>query len=136
MSPDGDIIKYVEQCIVYICSLAKSCNVFAEPLKRQTKIAADDLLIFYFYLPKKIRLDVSSEFSAKQRIHLKHQVLFSLKNNEKMFINVVCCSRDWRCKGKVLLKFSPGTTCSASCMINSEDVITGQEDSHKQYRFN
>ena len=23
---------------------------------------------------------------------MKHQVLFSLKNNEKVFINVVCCS--------------------------------------------
>ena len=47
-------------------------------LKRQTKIAADNILIFYF-----------------QRIHLKHQVLFSLKNNDKIFMNVVCCSRDW-----------------------------------------
>ena len=25
--------------------------------------------------------------------------LFSLKNNEKIFMNVVCCSRDWRFKG-------------------------------------
>ena len=33
------------------------------------------------------------------RIHLKHQVLFSLKNNEKKIgMNVVCCSRDWRFK--------------------------------------
>ena len=54
-----------------------------QPLKRQTKIAADDTLMFYFYLSKKIRLDVSSESSAWQRIHMKHQVLFSLKNNEK-----------------------------------------------------
>ena len=70
----------------------------SEPLKRQTKMAADDILIFYFYLSKKIRLDVSSESSALQRIHLKLQVLFSLKNNEKIFMNVVCCSRDWRFK--------------------------------------
>ena len=28
------------------------------------KIAADDILIFYFYLLKKIRLDFSSESSA------------------------------------------------------------------------
>ena len=34
-------------------------------LKSQTKIAADDILIFYFYLLKKIQLDVSSESSAK-----------------------------------------------------------------------
>ena len=33
-------------------------------------------------------------------IHLKHQVLFSLKNNEKIFMNVVCCSCDWRLKGE------------------------------------
>ena len=33
---------------------------------------------------------------------MKHQVLFSLKNNEKIFMNVVCCSRDWRFKGKAL----------------------------------
>ena len=32
--------------------------------KRQTKIAADDILYFYFYLSKKIRLGVSSESSA------------------------------------------------------------------------
>ena len=65
-------------------------------LKRQTKIAADDILIFYFYLSKKIRLDFSCESST---IHLKHQVLFSLKNNEQVFMNVVCCSPDWRFKG-------------------------------------
>ena len=32
-----------------------------QPLKRQTKIAADDILIFYFYLSKKIRLDFSED---------------------------------------------------------------------------
>ena len=31
----------------------------------------------------KIRLDVSSESSARQRIHLKHQALFSLKDKSK-----------------------------------------------------
>ena len=35
---------------------------------------------------------------------MKYQVLFSLKKerkkkNEKVFVNVVCCSRDWRFKG-------------------------------------
>ena len=52
---------------------------------------------FYFYLLKKIRLDFSCESSAWQRIHLKHRVLFSL--DEKIFMNVVCCSSDWRFKG-------------------------------------
>ena len=55
-------------------------------LKAPNKIAADDILIFYFYLSKKIRLDFSYESSAKQRIYLKYQVLFSLKNNENVFI--------------------------------------------------
>ena len=66
---------------------------------RQTKIAADDTLFFYFYLSTEIRLDVSCESSAQQRISMKYQVLFSLKNNEKVYINVVCCSRDWPFKG-------------------------------------
>ena len=51
--------------------------------------------IQYFYLSKKIRLDFSCESSAKQRIHLKHQVLFSLKNNKIILMNVVYCRRDW-----------------------------------------
>ena len=29
-------------------------------------------------------------------------VLLSLKNNEKIFTNVVCCSRDWRFNGQHL----------------------------------
>ena len=32
-----------------------------QPLKSQTKIAADDILIFYFYLSKKTKLDFSCE---------------------------------------------------------------------------
>ena len=31
---------------------------------------------------------------------MKYEVLFSLKKKEKVFINVVCCSRDWRFKGE------------------------------------
>ena len=34
--------------------------------------------IFYFYLSKEIRLDVSCESSVEQRIHMKYQILFSL----------------------------------------------------------
>ena len=58
-------------------------------------------IFFYFYLSKEIRLDFSRESSAWQRIHMKYQVLFSLKNYEKVFINVVCCSRD--CPSKVVI---------------------------------
>ena len=58
-------------------------------------------LFFYFHLLKKIRLDVSCGLifhdfsSARQRIPMKHQALFSLKNNEKVFMKAICCSRDW-----------------------------------------
>ena len=31
---------------------------------------------------------------------MKRQVLFSLKNNEKIFMNVICCSHDWPFKGE------------------------------------
>ena len=51
-------------------------------------------IFFYFYLSKEIRLDFSCE-----RIHMKYQVLFSLKSYEKVFIYVVCCSRDCPFKG-------------------------------------
>ena len=34
---------------------------------------------------------------------MKYQVLISLKNNEKVFMNVVCCSgSDWRFKDQPL----------------------------------
>ena len=48
-------------------------------LKRQTKIAVDDIFVFYVYLSKKIWLDLSCESSAYQNIHMKYQGLFSLK---------------------------------------------------------
>ena len=30
---------------------------------------------------------------------MKYQVLFSLEDNEEIFMNVVCCGCDWRFKG-------------------------------------
>ena len=51
-------------------------------LKAPITTTADDTFVFYFYVLKKIKLDVSCESSARQRINMKYQVLFSLKNNE------------------------------------------------------
>ena len=67
-------------------------------LKVPKKIAADDPFVLLLLSFIKIRLDVSCESSVWQRIHMKYQVLFSLKNNEKVFMNVICCSLDWRVK--------------------------------------
>ena len=36
---------------------------------------------------------------------MKYQVLFSLKNNETIIMNVVCCSRDWHFKGLYIYKW-------------------------------
>ena len=46
--------------------------------------AADDVhKIFFIVFLEKIRLDVSSESSARQRIHMKNQALFSSKDKSK-----------------------------------------------------
>ena len=39
---------------------------------------------------------------------MEFQVLFSLRNNEKVFINVVCRSSDWRFKGYLKDFHEPG----------------------------
>ena len=55
---------------------------------------ASDILIFYLYIffffRKKIRLDILCELSARQMIHMKCQVLFSIKNTETSIRNVFC----------------------------------------------
>ena len=48
--------------------------------------AADDIhkyMYFFHCFSEKIKLVVSSESSARQRIHMKNQVLFSLKDKVK-----------------------------------------------------
>ena len=52
-------------------------------LKVSNITAADDILIFLIYFIEKIRLGISCESSAKQMIHMKCQVLFSLKSKKK-----------------------------------------------------
>ena len=70
------------------------------------------LIFFYLYIYKKIRLDVQCESSARQRIHMKYQYQ---KHNEKVFMNVVCCSRDLG----FIVKFPTGDVkCLVSILIN------------------
>ena len=54
-------------------------------LKAPIITAADDIHKYFFivFFSEKVRLDVSSESSARQRIHLKHQALFSSKDKRK-----------------------------------------------------
>ena len=59
-----------------------SC-VYIITLKAPITTAADDIhkYFFFFFFSEKIRFDVSSESSARQRIHMKNQALFSSKDN-------------------------------------------------------
>ena len=52
-------------------------------LKAPITTAADDIHIYLLLFSEKIILDVSSESSARQRIHMKNQALFSLKDKSK-----------------------------------------------------
>ena len=53
-------------------------------LKAPITNAADNIDKYFFIVcQKKIRLDVLSESSARQRIHMKNQALFSLKDKSK-----------------------------------------------------
>ena len=36
---------------------------------------------------------------------MKYQALFSLKSNDKVYMNVVHCDRDWRFKGLIIIKY-------------------------------
>ena len=56
--------------------------------------AADDILKKNYCFSEKIRLDVSSESSARQRIHLKNQALFSSKDQSK---KLKCCLVQFLC---------------------------------------
>ena len=55
----------------------------ADDIQAPITIAADDIQFFFRCFSEKIRLDVSSQSSARQRIHMKNQALFSLKYKSK-----------------------------------------------------
>ena len=84
-----------EQNVAYGFHLFHSISVQILTLKAPNKNCSRqhfNLLLLSFEENK-------ASFFQVNPLHLKHQVLFSLKNNEKICINVVCCSRDWRFKG-------------------------------------
>ena len=70
-------------------------------------LAADNIhkYFFIFFFLEKIRLDISCEFSAWQRIHMKHQAAFSSKDKSKKklkcrLLQFVCGA--FRVKGKLI----------------------------------
>ena len=58
---------------IFLCNLVLT-------LKAPITAAADDSLKISHCFPEKIRLDISCESSAMQRIHMKCEALFSLKD--------------------------------------------------------
>ena len=54
-------------------------------LKAPIMTAADNIHKYFFivFISEKIRPDVSSESSARQRIHMQNHALFSLKDKSK-----------------------------------------------------
>ena len=54
-----------------------------KPLKPQPQLQQTTFINIFSLFFRKIRLDVSSESSARQKIHMKHQALFSLKDKSK-----------------------------------------------------
>ena len=64
-------------------------NTIPLTLKAPITTAADDIHKYFSYcFSEKIRLDVSSESSARQRIHMKNPALFSSKDKSK---KLKCC---------------------------------------------
>ena len=69
-------------------------------LKAPIMTAADDIHKYCFYcLSEKIKLDVSREYFARQRIHVKNQALFSSKDKNKKIKMASAAIFVWRFKG-------------------------------------
>ena len=66
------------KALTIIQRVDKNCSCF--PLKRQSRLQQTTFINFFHCFSEKIRLDVSSESSARQRIHMKNQALFSSKD--------------------------------------------------------
>ena len=66
---------------MYVSGIDANVNLLT--LKEPVTPAADDIHDFFHCFSEKIRLDVSSESSASQRIHMKNQALFSSKDKGK-----------------------------------------------------
>ena len=70
--------------------------------------AADDIHKYFFHcFSEKIRLNVSSESSARQNIHMKNQASFSSKDKSKLDI---CVQRTRMPLHSVLSKMAPWIT--------------------------
>ena len=79
---DSYLISNCTSSRVEWCQNSRSLSLLT--LKAPIATAADDIhKYFLIFFPEKIRRDISCESSARQRIHMKLQALFSSKNKSK-----------------------------------------------------
>ena len=69
------------------------------PLKRHSRLQQKTFINIFSLFFREIRLDVSSESSARQRIHMKNQALFSSKDKSKKLNCLLLQFLFWRFKG-------------------------------------
>ena len=80
-------------------------------MKRQSRLKQTTVNIHCFF--KIIRLEISCKFSARQRIHMKYQPLFSSKDkSRKIKVSTAICV--WHFK----LDLFPGTSQDAPLLLN------------------
>ena len=80
------MLKLSNYCLLFtlFCPNTPSITLHILTLKAQITTAAEDIHKYFFIVfAEKIRLDVSREYSARQKIHMKNQALFSLKDKSK-----------------------------------------------------
>ena len=68
-------------------------------LKAPVTTAGGGIHKFFSFFLEKIRLDMSCEYSAWQRIYMKNQALFSKKDKSENNKSVICCNFAWHFKG-------------------------------------
>ena len=74
--------EYDNLSVQFICTIV--LYQYLLTIKAPIMTAAE---IYFSCFSEKIRLDVSSEFSAKQRIHMENQAFFSKDKSKKL----KCC---------------------------------------------
>ena len=78
----GDMLNFCDFIQVFIFTRNHHLKIHKAPITT----AADNIhKIFFYCFSEKIRLDVSNESYARQRIHMKNQTLFSSKDKSKKF---------------------------------------------------
>ena len=85
---------------IYTQSKFIDCSFEFLTLKAPITTTADDIHKYFFiFISEKIKLDISCETSAGQRIYMKLQALFSLKNKSKKIKVSSAAIFVWRFKG-------------------------------------